>query len=186
MFGKLFSAALLALTAENLLFSGGMGVDRALRAARRPATAGMYSLFTAVFTLLAVVLGRLLAPLYGSSALILYPAAMTALTGAAYLGAAWLLRRFAADFYAGYARILAQSAANTVVVGAAFSQWTLQLSAPEAVGFALGTGAAFFIAVLALRQGLKICSGPHMPRAFCGLPALFLYIGILSLAFAGF
>lgn len=185
MFGKLLAAALLALTAENVLFSG-MGISRALRAARRPSDAGLYSLFTASFLLFASFAGRLLSPLWRQSPLLLYPAALAALTGAAYLAAAWLLRRFAPSFFEKHGRILAQSAVNTAVFGAAFAQWSLDLSAAGAVGFALGSGAAFFLAVLLLEQGLKICTGPKMPRAFSGLPGVLLYVSLLSLAFSGF
>ncbi len=89
-------------------------------------------------------------------------------------------------FFENYSSILAQAAVNTVVLAVPFVQQALGFGLSGTVGYALGTGAAFFLAVLLLEQALRICSNPDMPRAFSGLPGVFLYIGILSMAFAGF
>lgn len=186
MFFRMLTAALLALTAENLLFAGGMGFSRALRAARRPAEAGVCALFVTVFSLGSGLAGWRLSPLFSGSRQIAYPAAAAAAVALMYLAAAALLRAFAKTFYEKHAQILAQAAVNTVVLAVAFVQETFQLGISGTVGFALGTGAAFFLAVLLLEQALKICANPDMPRAFSGLPGVLVYVGILSMAFAGF
>ncbi len=182
----MLTAALLALTAENLLFSGGAGFSRALRAARRPSSAGFYALFVTVFSLGSGFAGRPLAPLFTGPRQLAYPAVVAAATAVLYLAAAALLRRFAGGFFEKYASVLGQAAANTVVLAVPFVQQALGLGPAGTVGFALGTGAAFFLAVLLLEQALRICSNPDMPRAFAGLPGVLVYIGILSMAFAGF
>lgn len=186
MFVKMMFAALLAVTAENLLFSGGLGFSRALRAARRPASAGVYALFVTFFSLCSALAGNWLAPRLSGSPWVLYPAALTAAAGVFYLAAAGLLRALAAGFYDRHARILAQAAANTVVLAVPFVQRMLRFSLAETVGYALGTGAAFFLAVLVLEEAMRVCSNPDMPRAFSGLPGVLVYVGILSMAFAGF
>ena len=61
----------------------------------------------------------------------------------------------------------------------------LKLDAFEAVGFALGTGVAFFLAVLVLSAAMPNLKNPDAPKAFRGLPSLFIYVGILSMAFLG-
>lgn len=187
MFGRMLAAALLALTAENLLFSQGAGFSRALRAARRPASAGIYSLFVTVFSLGSGLAGLLLSPLFPDGPRrMVYPAVIAAAAAVLYFIAAAVLRAAARPFFEKYAAILAQAAVNTVVLAIPFVQQTSSFGISGTVGFALGTGAAFFIAVLVLEQALRICSHPDMPRAFAGLPGVLIYIGILSMVFAGF
>jgi electron transport complex protein RnfA len=186
MFAKMMTAALLALTAENLLFAGGAGFSRALRAARRPSSAEIYALFVTAFSLCSGLAGHWLSPYFAGSRQIAYPAVVAAAVAVLYLAAAALLRGTAKRFYRAHAQILAQAAANTVVLAIPFVQQTSGFGLAGTVGYALGTGAAFFLAVLLLEQALKICSNPDMPRAFSGLPGVLVYIGILSMAFAGF
>ena len=182
----MLSGALLALAAENLLFAGGAGFSRALRAARKPSSAGFYALFVTAFSLGSGLAGHWLSPLFPGSRQVAYPAVAAAVTAALYLAAAALLRRLAPGFFKKYASILAQAAVNTVVLAVPFVQQALGFGLSGTVGYALGTGAAFFLAVLLLEQALRICSGPDMPRAFSGLPGVLIYIGIVSMAFAGF
>lgn len=186
MFSKMMITALLAITAENLLFGGGVGFSRALRAARRPSSAGIYALFVTAFSLCSALAGFWLAPYFPGSQWILYPAVMTASAGIFYLVAVGFLRVSAKKFYEKHSAVLAQAAANTVVVAVPFVQRLLRYSLSETVGYALGTGLAFFLAVLILEEALKTCTNPDMPKAFSGLPGVLVYIGILSMAFAGF
>ena len=51
MFMELCLAALLAVTAENVIFTGGIGFSRVLRAARKPKTIALYSCFVGLFSL---------------------------------------------------------------------------------------------------------------------------------------
>lgn len=186
MFARILMGALLALTAENLLFSGGAGFSRALRAARRPSSSGFYALFVTAFSLASGLTGHWLAPLFSGERQFVYPVTVAAVTAVLYLIAAAVLRKIARRFFENYSSILAQAAVNTVVLAVPFVQRTMGFGLSGTVGYALGTGAAFFLAVLLLEQALRICSHPDMPRAFSGLPGVFLYIGILSMAFAGF
>lgn len=186
MFAKMLAAALLALTADNLFFSGGVGFSRALRAARQPASVGVYALFVTAFSLGSALAGHAVLPLLPASGPVVPAAVMAAAAGGMYLVAAAVLRAAVPRFFEARAQLLAQAAANSTVVAVAFSQEALGLGWSGAVGFALGTGAAFLLAALLLERALKICSNPDMPRAFAGLPGVLVYIGILSMAFAGF
>lgn len=185
MFAKMLTAALLALTAENVLFAGGAGFSRALRAARRPAGAGIYALFVTVFSLCSGLAGYLLSPLFLGAYQAVYPAVIAAVAAALYFLAAVFLRVTAPSFFEKFSSILAQAAVNTVVLAIPFLRQMCSFGFSETIGFSLGTGAAFFLAVLVLEQALCLCSNPDMPRAFSGLPGVLVYIGILSMVFAG-
>ncbi|MCI1981868.1 MAG: hypothetical protein LKJ45_01750 [Oscillospiraceae bacterium] len=187
-FSQLILTALLAVTAENLLFAGGAGFSRALRAARKPSTAGLYALLVTLFSLVSALTGLALEPclsLLGEE-WILRPAVLTAAAGLEYLLAAGLLRVFAPSFLRDHGRILEQAAANTVVLAIPYVQQMFGFHALQALGYALGTGAAFWLAVLILSHAMKICTNPDAPKAFSGLPGVLVYVGILSMAFAGF
>ncbi len=187
MFARMLTTALLAMTAESLLFSGGAGFSRVLRAARRPRSILPYSLFVTLFSLGSAGAGVLLKPhLAGDRGEFLRPAAYAAAAALMYLAAAWLLHRFAPAFYGRNEGPLALSALNTVVVAMPWVQRIFGFGLSQTVGYALGTGVSFFLASLVLSRAGKTCSNPDMPEAFSGLPAELIYVGILSLAFTGF
>lgn len=185
MFLRMALAALLALTAENVLFSGGMGFSRALRAARRPGSIAVFSLFVTAFSLVSALAGFWLNPLLSDQPN-LRPAVLTAAAAAAYLIAAAALRFLLPDFYSRWSQVLALAAVNTAVLALPYVQQLYSFSLSQTVGFALGTGAAFFLASLILLNALRVCANPDMPDSFSGLPAMLIYVGILSMAFAGF
>ena len=187
MFARMVTTALLALTAENLLFSGGAGFSRALRAARRPSSILSWSLFVTLFSFGSAGAGVLLNPYLGRGrGEFLKPAVFAAVAALMYLAAAYLLRRFAPGFYGRNEGALALSAANTVVVAVPYVQQIFGFGLSQTAGYALGTGVSFFLASLVLFRAEKTCSNPDVPEAFSGLPAALIYIGILSLAFTGF
>lgn len=186
MFVRMAAGAVLALTAENVIFAGGAGLSRVLRTAEHPSCAGVSALFVTGFSLASGFAGYLLSPYFAGPRQVVYPAVLTVAAALFYLAAAALLRFFAKTFYEKYGWMLAQSAANTVVLAIPFIQQAFQFGISQTVGYALGTGAAYFFAVLILQQAMKTCANPDMPKAFSGLPGVLIYVGILSMVFAGF
>lgn len=189
MFWKLVLTALLAVGAENLLFVGGAGFSRALRAAQRPASIGSYSLLVTWFSLLSALAGVWLNPLlppYGTKA-VLNSACFAAAAAAAYL-LTYLLVRIVLPARAGkkIEPLLSPAALNTIVLAMPYAQNGFLFGPAQAAGYALGTGAAFYLASAVLAHAEAKCRNPDMPQAFSGLPASILYVGILSMAFAGF
>lgn len=185
---RLLLTALAAVAAENILFTGGVGFSRVLRAARRPVTMGWYSLLVMVFSLISILSGMALAPLFSGSAalIVLRPALFAFCTAAAYLAAAFLLKSFLPGFYRKIDEILSPAAINTVVLSMPYVQRNFAFDPAQAVGYAVGTGAAFFLAANILARAAVRCKNEDVPKAFGGLPDMLIYIGILSLAFAGF
>ncbi|MFU0832066.1 MAG: Electron transport complex protein RnfA [Oscillospiraceae bacterium] len=187
---RMFYTAFLAVGVENLLFSGGVGFSRALRAAQRRESIGVYALLITWFSLLSMLFGIWLKPVlpaaYGPK-MILRSSYLAAAAVAAYV-ITYLLARFLLPirFMKKISVFLAPAAVNTVVLAMPYVQWYLALKPEEAIGYALGTGAAFYLASVVLSYAEEKCRNPDIPSSFQGLPALILYIGILSMAFAGF
>ncbi|HEX3039666.1 MAG TPA: Rnf-Nqr domain containing protein [Caproiciproducens sp.] len=187
VFLQILFAALAAVTTENLLFSGGIGFSRVLRAARKPNTLALYSLLIALYSMAAMLINAGLYPFFQDGDLLIFvrPAVFTACIVAVYAISAVALKTLAANFYKKYGSVFSLSAINTVVLSMPYAQKSFKLGLPEAAGFALGTGAAFFLAAVVLSYATGRFRDEEMPKAFSGMPAAYLYIGILSLAFAG-
>lgn len=189
MFWKLLLTALAAVGAENLLFAGGAGFSRALRAAQRPESIGLYSILVTWFTLLSALAGVWLNPFlpaYGPRA-VLTSSCLAAVAAAGYL-LTFVAARAALPLRAmkKIEPLLAPAAINTLVLAMPYAQRGFLFGPAQAVGYALGTGAAFWLASQVLMHAEAKCRNPDMPEAFSGLPATILYVGILSMAFAGF
>ena len=146
-----------------------------------------YSIFVSFFTLVSMLLAILLdQKLMSSKTLIFYrPAVLAACAAAVYLLAAFALKVWAPGLYRRVEPILSPAAINCIVISMPYLRRILKLDAFEAVGFALGTGVAFFLAVLVLSAAMPNLKNPDAPKAFRGLPSLFIYVGILSMAFLG-
>ena len=56
----------------------------------------------------------------------------------------------------------------------------------QTMGFALGSGVGYVLAVLVVREGARKMDNEDVPATFRGLPVTLLYIGILALAIYGF
>ena len=189
MFAGMMLAALLAVSAENLFFTGGMGFSRVLRAARSPRGTGMASAFVIIFSLFSAIEGFWLTPFFpskGWAALAVRPAALAGLLAVTYIVLAGVLKKSVPAFYEKNNRVLPLSAVNTAVLAIPYVQKAAGFSLLQSIGFALGSGLSFLIASALLSCAIPVCNNPDMPKAFKGLPASLLYVGILSMAFAGF
>jgi len=188
-FIQILLTALMAVTTENIIFSGGIGFSRVLRAARKPKTLGMYAVFVTFFSLVSILFGSLWNPILMQSSLliVLRPVIFALIVAATYFAVAYTLQSFFPAFYKQWGQILPPAAINTVVLSMPYIVKSMKFDLWNALGFAFGTGIAFFFAALMLAYSMvRYKDNTDMPRAFSGLPAVLLYVGILSLAFAGF
>jgi electron transport complex protein RnfA len=188
MAAQLFLYAILAITAQNVIFCGGVGFSRVLRAARRPKTLLSYSALLSVFTLLSAWMGigvNTLVPSV-SPAAFYRPAIFAVCVAAVYVLAALLYRLFLPARYKKLEPVFSSSAINCIVLAMPFVQRVFRMTGWQITGYAIGTGVAFFTAALVLSHAMERLKNPDMPKAFQGLPSVFLYVGILSLAMFGF
>lgn len=185
---QLLLFAVLAVSAQNAVFAGGIGFSRVLRAARRPKILASYAGLLTIFSLIAALLGSLLNRLVPASspAAFYRPAIFAVCVAAVYLLSVVIYRMFFSSRYKRIEPVLSSSAINCLVLAMPFLQRVFRMNTWQIVGYALGTGAAFFLAALILSHAMPRLKNPDMPKAFQGLPSIFLYVGILSLAFFGF
>lgn len=186
-FMEIGMVALLSIAAENLIFTGGIGFSRVLRAARKPKTIGFYSLFVGLFSLASALTACFLGPalLSNSTLLFMRPAIYALCAAVVYMLVAFLMKAFLPKVYERAGPILAPAAINCIVLSMPYMQRSFTLQPHEAVGFAIGTGVAFFLAALVLSEAMARYHNENMPKAFRGLPSVLIYVGILSMVFVG-
>lgn len=188
MFAQMLLYALLAITAENMILAGGVGVSRVLRAARKPKIMRINVLLVGLFTMISTLLGILLNGVLPTiKTFALYrPLVFAVCTAVVYLVFALICRTWWPKRYKRLEPTLSSSAINCVVLSMPFAQQALRMEPWQAVGYGLGTALAYFLAVMILSTVMSKIWNPEMPKAFQGLPAIFIYVGILSMALFGF
>lgn len=182
-----FTYGLMAIFAQNIVLTGGIGASRLLRAARKHDEFPVYCLLVFIFALLGQIVCYPFRLLLSAqwAATYLRPLVYAIAVALVYLLARFVIERFMPDFYEKYSSAITQSALNGVVFGVPLISGKLALTFLSSVGFALGAGIGFAVCVFLVGAGLKRIDNPDVPTSFRGIPAALLYLGILSLAFAG-
>ncbi|MCI9274371.1 MAG: hypothetical protein HFE39_10540 [Clostridiales bacterium] len=188
VFWELMGYALLAVFAENLVLVGGVGSSRMLRAARKPQELLPYAGMLCFFTLCTALFSRLLDPLIaGRDQQELYrPLLYACCAAGAYILVTLLLKGALPRWYARVEKLLPSAAINCIVIALPFLASKRELDIPHVVALSLGAGVGFIVAAWLAAEGVRRINNTRMAKAFLGLPALFLYLGILSLALMGF
>lgn len=74
---------------------------------------------------------------------------------------------------------------NCCVLGTLLIAASQNYSLLQSVGFGLGSGVGYLVAVLVVDEGRRRLRSKDIPHIFRGLPSVLIYIGILSLAIYG-
>ena len=153
-----FSYALLAIFAQNAVFTRALGVSRMVQLVGDDRTSsalfGMMLCITQVLVApVAFVAGRFIAPL---------------------------------DNRAQLLRIVPLAALNSGVLGTVLVARTQTFTLGQSLGFGLGSGLGYVLAVLLVTEARHRLRSRAIPKAFRGLPITLVYIGVLALAIYGF
>ena len=194
MISAFFAAFFYVVFSQNLVLTGGYGVSESIRSAARPKQLLLFSIevvYFSTFTSLICRLFMLITSLRTASTiinLVVYAVVLTVL----YLITALIIKlmlRKAEWKDADKEKLLRQTAVaafNTIVFAVPFINQKVAYTVGESIAQGIGAGVAFVIATIFIHLGMrKIEANKEIPDSFKGTPALFMYIAILSLAFAG-
>ena len=78
-----------------------------------------------------------------------------------------------------------RSALNSVILGSVLLSTSYGLDLAGVIGFGLGAGIGYTLAVWMLRVAAPRLRSKAIPKSFRGFPAMLIYIGVLSLAVYG-
>ena len=185
-----FGYALLAVFAQNAIFTRALGVSRLVQLVGDDRTS------SALFCAMLCVIQVLVAPLawYAGSWIAPLPnrAQLRPLVYVLSLGAACillhlvltLLRHF--PYRDALLRIIPLAGMNSCVLGTVLVERTQSFTLMQSLGFGLGSGLGYVLAVLLVTEARHRLRSKAIPEAFRGLPITLIYIGVLALAIYGF
>ena len=186
-----FSYALLAIFAQNAVFTRALGVSRMVQLVGDDRTSsalfGMMLCITQVLVAPAAFFaGRwFIAPLDNRAQLrpLVYIASLAVVCLAEHL-VLWLLRSLPRR--SQLLRIVPLAALNSGVLGTVLVERTQTFTLGQSLGFGLGSGIGYVLAVLLVTEARHRLRSKAIPKAFRGLPITLVYIGVLALAIYGF
>ena len=187
--GLFFSYAVLAIFAQNAIFTRGLGVSRLVQLVGDDRTSsGWFALMLCVTQVLVAPLaffaGGRIAPLENRAQLrpLVYLACIALVCLFEYL----VLRLVKGPRSGLLIRILPLAALNSCVLGTVLVERTQSFTLGQSLGFGLGSGLGYLLAVMLVTEAKNRLRSRAIPAAFRGLPITRVYIGVLALAIYGF
>ena len=187
--GIFFSYAVLAIFAQNAVFTRGLGVSRLVQLVGDKRTSSwwfalMLCITQVLVAPLAFYAGRLLAPLPNRAQL--RPVVYLACIAVVCLFELVVLKLAKGPRSGQLIRILPIAAMNSGVLGTVLVERTQSFTLEQSIGFGLGSGLGYLLAVMLVTEAQNRLRSRAIPEAFRGLPITLIYIGVLALAIYGF
>ena len=181
-------AALFTIFIQNLVFNGGYGSSEAIRMSAKPKRFLPFSIMIAFFSTVTAVVCRALDSIkeISEQGEAVHSAIFGAVLILIYIATALILKLTLAP-NKKFLSTLGIAAVNTLVFAAPLINRRAGYGYAESVGTGIGSGIAFILALMLINAGLRrLEANKNIPPLFKGTPAMFLYVAMLSLAFAGF
>ena len=187
--GVFFSYAVLAIFAQNAIFTRGLGVSRLVQLVGNKRTSSwwfalMLCITQVLVAPLAFYAGRLLAPLPHRAQL--RPVVYLGCIAVVCLFELVVLKLAKGPRSGQLIRILPIAAVNSGVLGTVLVERTQSFTLEQSIGFGLGSGLGYLLAVMLVTEAQNRLRSRAIPEAFRGLPITLIYIGVLALAIYGF
>ena len=187
--GVFFSYAVLAIFAQNAVFTRSLGVSRLVQLVGDERTSSWW------FALMLCITQVLMAPLvYFAGSFIaplpnraqLRPVMYLTCIAAVCLFELLVLKLAKGPRSGQLIRILPIAAVNSGVLGTVLVERTQSFTLEQSLGFGLGSGLGYLLAVMLVTEAQNRLRSRAIPEAFRGLPITLIYIGVLALAIYGF
>jgi electron transport complex protein RnfA len=183
-----FTMTLTALAMENALFFRVLGLNKYVLFLNSPKMGMLYGgVFTGVLMLSSLLVSAVNSLVRDNPFLTTYvrvPAYFFCVV-AVYIAVYMLTRRFLPKLFERIRDILPLSTFNTALFGVFYTSAMNGFVITQTMGYALGAGAGYTLAVMILYFARKRLAMSPVPRSFRGLPLLLVYIGLLALALYG-
>jgi len=185
---ELLLTAFYSVFIQNLVLSSGLGISEAFRVSTKPDTFGKIAVMISGFSITTSALCAAVNLVYPQAQLsyavraIIYGIVLAAVYAVVAIFAGMIFK--ASDKFLG---TLGIAAFNTLVFAIPHINDSAAYSFAGSIGSGLGAGIAFILAAALINKGSRlIAENEEIPEAFKGTPAMFVYVALVSLAFAGF
>ena len=187
--GVFFSYAVLAIFAQNAVFTRSLGVSRLVQLVGDERTSSWwFALMLCITQVLVAPLvyfaGSFIAPLPNRAQL--RPVMYLTCIAAVCLFELLVLKLAKGPRSGQLIRILPVAAVNSGVLGTVLVERTQSFTLEQSLGFGLGSGLGYLLAVMLVTEADRRLRSEAIPEAFRGLPLTLIYIGVLALAIYGF
>ena len=187
--GVFFSYAVLAIFAQNAVFTRSLGVSRLVQLVGDERTSSWwFALMLCITQVLVAPLvyfaGSFIAPLPNRAQL--RPVMYLTCIAAVCLFELLVLKLAKGPRSGQFIRILPIAAVNSGVLGTVLVERTQSFTLEQSLGFGLGSGLGYLLAVMLVTEAQNRLRSRAIPEAFRGLPITLIYIGVLALAIYGF
>ncbi|MBQ3150258.1 MAG: hypothetical protein IJB86_03325 [Clostridia bacterium] len=179
--------ALYMIFVQNLVFSGGYGSSEAIRMSAKPKRFVPFSIMITYFSTLTAFVCRLLDNIDAVDSLGLgfHTLIFGAVLVVIFIFTVLLCKILLSPNQKFYSTI-SIAALNTLVFAVPLINRQAGFSLIQSVGTGIGSGLSFIIALFLINTGLRrLENNTNIPPLFKGTPAVFLYVAMLSIAFAG-
>ncbi len=180
------NASILALLMQNLVFGGGFGMSEAIRIATKPKEFFTIALLVVYFTSATAAICSALDNIQQINALstAMHLGVYCLVLAAVYIISTAVIQAFLKNKKDVHR--VGMAAVNTLVLAVPIINRRAAFGIVESVGFGIGAGLAFIFAVVLIGEAEKrLKDNDGISTAFKGKPALFIYIALISLGFAG-
>ena len=187
--GVFFSYAVLAIFAQNAVFTRSLGVSRLVQLVGDERTSSWwFALMLCITQVLVAPLvyfaGSFIAPLPNRAQL--RPVMYLTCIAAVCLFELLVLKLAKGPRSGQLIRILPIAAVNSGVLGTVLVERTQSFTLEQSLGFGLGSVLGYLLAVMLVTEAQNRLRSRAIPEAFRGLPITLIYIGVLALAIYGF
>ena len=187
--GVFFNYAVLAIFAQNAVFTRSLGVSRLVQLVGDERTSSWwFALMLCITQVLVAPLvyfaGSFIAPLPNRAQL--RPVMYLTCIAAVCLFELLVLKLAKGPRSGQLIRILPVAAVNSGVLGTVLVERTQSFTLEQSLGFGLGSGLGYLLAVMLVTEAGNRLRSKAIPEAFRGLPITLIYIGVLALAIYGF
>ena len=183
----LFSFFVTIALLQNVVLTTGFGSSIMLHVVRKPKTIWLFTAMLTGFSVLTALIAYPLDRVCGTAITNFWrPLMIVGITVVQYIVAHLVLRRWFPTLYRRIGHSLHLAAFNNLVIGIALItnvQFTANLGAT--IGLSVGACLAFGLLTWITAEGIERLDNPDIPKAFRGMPATLVYIGLVALALMG-
>lgn len=188
MISDLLTIAVYTVFVQNLVLSSGLGMSEVIRASTKPGIFGKFALMISGFS---VVTSTICGLIDSFEPLETMPYAVRAAIYAGVLAGVYIIVAAIMRIVSGpdskNLGTLGIAALNTLVFAIPHINNSAAYSFSGSIGSGIGAGIAFVLAAALISKGSqKLAENSDIPEVFKGTPAMFIYVALISLAFAGF